>query len=450
MAVSLTLPKIVDGLIIDRGLDGSPILLHPEKALWAAANEFTLQILPMLDGEKSFDQLVLQLSDLYNEIPPARLSEDLKAFLVDLYNSGLLESAPLPAAPPKPLPPPSITIYLTEKCNLRCKHCAIVDGVMPSPKLTTEKIKEIISDHTAVFENPTVSFLGGEPLLQPNCLELLEFASERTRRVVIGTNGLLIDDVVAKRLVEIGVEVQVSLDGISAETHNFIRGKGTFEKTWRAIERLLEAGINERLTIAAVLTRCSGGEIEEFIRRCDDAKIKHLRVLPLNQTGAALKHWDAIALPDEEMRRLTRFLIFDAPSRSGAYTNVAASFPGFVPDQEESSAHWCPMGRTAIVDSQGQVYTCPALATPEVTLGNVMEKPAPDLLHSNRALEIRERMMARRDEVEDCRKCAWRNFCRGGCTAYMQHQSGSSLANDGHCEFRRDLYRQYVQRSRHR
>ncbi|MCC5875045.1 MAG: hypothetical protein JJU11_02385, partial [Candidatus Sumerlaeia bacterium] len=50
----------------------------------------------------------------------------------------------------------------------------------------------------------------------------------------------------------------------------------------------------------------------------------------------------------------------------------------------------------------------------------------------------------RRERVAECRQCSWRNFCQGGCLAFMGHLSGSFDKNDEFCELRRNMYRRHA------
>lgn len=439
-------PRTVPGLIVDRApiLGEHTILLHPTRPAWALANETGVLLAEMADGSRTVAEMAGELGGRYG-IAPGELESDIDAFLRSLARAGLLEGQPLPTpATPRPQRPPSMTIYITEECNLRCRHCAIVEGRMPKTLMGRAEIQRLIDEHAAAHDNPTIAFLGGEPLLHPDCLPLLEYATRRTRVVNISTNGLLVTAEVAEALAALPVNVQVSVDGADPAVHDFIRGKGSFAKTLAAVELLAAKGDPARLTIASVLTRSLLGQVQDLVARCDRFRIGKLRFLPLNKTKAAATNWELIEPDYQELYRTIRWLIFDAPARPGAVTEVLGSFPGFVPDPSPD-AHWCPLGRTAIVNSQGKVYTCPSLTTPEVTLGSVFDESLEAML-GGKGTEARSMMLQRRNIVDDCRSCSWRNYCQGGCGAYMQHQSGSFYKNDEHCEFRRNLYREYVLR----
>ena len=395
-------PKVHPGLIVDRDAAPDFFLLHPDQARWSLANR--------------------------------------------LRESNLLENAPV-APPPRPKKqrPPDITIYLTEQCNLRCKHCAVVEGKMPSDKLTTEDIKDLIAQHASRYEDPTISFTGGETFLRQDCMEILEFAAQHSKFVNVNTNGLLIDREMARRLAQLSVWVQVSLDGADPEVHDFIRGKGTFARAWQTVEWLCEFGGAQKVLIATTLTRCVLPQVIELIERADALSIRNLRFLTLNKLKAAVTNWDRIAPDGAEMLNTYRYLLLEfAQTDRRGKTEISASFPGFVPDADPRGGPWCPLGQTVIVDSQGDTYNCPTLRGPDFRTGNIRESSLRDIEEGGRNREMREQMLSRRFVIDECRDCAWRNFCQAGCQAFTFLRTNSLYVNDEFCDFRRELYRAHV------
>ncbi len=426
------------------------ILLHPVEARWALTNQTGLAMAQALDGTRSLLECARRIAAQFDGVDVQVVLADIRSFLARLYECNLLENAPLAEAPATPdvKRPPSLTIYVTEQCNLRCKHCSIVEGKMPETLLTADDIRRMIDEHTAAFDNPTVAFLGGEPLMRPDCIDLLAYACARTTTVNMSTNGLYVDEDIARRLAALPVNMQVSLDGADPEVHDYIRGKGTYAKAWAAIERLAAAGDPRRLTIATTLTRAVFPQVRGLIERCDRLAIGKIRFLPLDRSKAAITHWEQIAPDPADFQQTIRYLIFDAPHRPGAVTEVMGSFPGFVPKARPKGDHWCPLGQTLIVNSQGQTYNCPlGTSGTEPPIGNIFDSSLGNMLAGENNRAAREKMLERRFAVEECRSCAWRNFCQGGCSAFISHRSGSFYLNDEACEFRRTLYREHVLKS---
>jgi MoaA/NifB/PqqE/SkfB family radical SAM enzyme len=151
---------------------------------------------------------------------------------------------------PHPSPIPSLRyleFQITDRCNLRCRHCYIGDGLHQD--LPLEKIYKVLKEFEEI-QGLRLLLSGGEPLLHPHFWKINEILRECPFRSVLLSNGTLITEEVAKKLRV--HEVQVSLDGMK-EGHESIRGEGMFEKALQAIDHLQEANI--RVSIATMIHR---------------------------------------------------------------------------------------------------------------------------------------------------------------------------------------------------
>jgi heme b synthase len=129
----------------------------------------------------------------------------------------------------------------TAGCNLRCIHCRridVADRLVPED-LTTAESKQLI-DQIVAFSNPILILSGGEPLIRPDIFEIAKHAVARGLRVALATNGTLIDEPTARRIVDAGIRrVAVSLDGATAETHDLFRAlPGSFAQALAGIHQL--------------------------------------------------------------------------------------------------------------------------------------------------------------------------------------------------------------------
>lgn len=372
------------------------------------------------------------------------LLEDIQFVAAELGRTGLLPNSPPPVIPQKSANPESLTIYVTGQCNLRCKHCAIVEGIMPKDRLTADSILKIISEYTRQVPAGSVAFLGGEPFMHPEILTLLSHANACAPKVTVSTNGTFVTESVARQVAQLhNVAIQVSLDGADEAVHNALRGRNSYAATWKAIE-LFASVMPDRLTIATTLTKASLNQIQQLIAQCDERKIHSLRFINLNKLKSAEAHWDEIAPEPETLKQTLRYLIFQAPKRQNAFTTVAASIPGFVPNRNETQDHWCPLGSMMVINAQGEAYNCPILENPETAVRNVVDEPISDYTSIAQNPAARDWMKSRQNEVAECRSCSWRSYCGGGCTAFMALRSGDMRKNDEFCAFRRNLYREYV------
>ena len=160
--------------------------------------------------------------------------------------------------------------HFLEGCNLRCRHCyqeSYEDSMLEDGDLLAiaDSLDTAMQRWNRVGR---VSLTGGEPFMVPRQLSLLMArfeASPYFESIGILTNGTLVDsDIVesVRRHKKVR-EVQVSLDGATANTHDAIRGKGSFSRAIEGVERLRAGGI--RVAIMFTLTRRNQHEALEII-----------------------------------------------------------------------------------------------------------------------------------------------------------------------------------------
>src|SRR3954465_4756686 len=136
--------------------------------------------------------------------------------LVDLFERGL--DAPI-----------CLTWELTYACNLSCVHCLSSSGRRDPRELPTAEAGGVI-DTLGRMQVFYVNIGGGEPTVRPDFWELVEYATEHHVGVKFSTNGVKITPEVARRLAGSDyVDVQISLDGATAEVNDHVRGPGSYD-----------------------------------------------------------------------------------------------------------------------------------------------------------------------------------------------------------------------------
>jgi Fe-coproporphyrin III synthase len=139
---------------------------------------------------------------------------------------------------------PVVVWNVTRRCNLRCVHCySHSEDKNYQGELSFDEGKTLIED-LSEFGSPVILFSGGEPLIRPDILELIQYAVKLGRRAVVSTNGTLITERMAAKLQEIGLSyVGISLDGLE-KVHDAFRGfSGTFARVMAAIKNCQDVGL---------------------------------------------------------------------------------------------------------------------------------------------------------------------------------------------------------------
>lgn len=154
---------------------------------------------------------------------------------------------------------------ITNTCNYHCSYCIFSsEAIKYENELTTVEVKRAIKelkDNNFTY----IKFTGGEPFTRKDMTEILKYGAELGFDMDISTNASLITENIARELKDINFPmVHVSLDGADKNSHEFVRGKDTFERTLRGIKYLKENDIYTR--IGTVIYKKNEDKLEDIVK----------------------------------------------------------------------------------------------------------------------------------------------------------------------------------------
>ncbi|RMI33577.1 radical SAM protein [Nocardia stercoris] len=142
----------------------------------------------------------------------------------------------------------NVYLYITEACQLRCEHCYMGERLERALKMPIGKIADTLTTWRKLGGSK-LTILGGEPTLHPHYCEVIRLARQLGYEHVITTTNS--QKPALRRFRQLSPEdfayVQVSLDGGSAETHDAVRGAGTFDAAMETTKELCERGFDTRI-----------------------------------------------------------------------------------------------------------------------------------------------------------------------------------------------------------
>src|SRR5271167_3010370 len=159
--------------------------------------------------------------------------------------------------------PICLTWELTYACNLACVHCLSSSGRRDPRELTAAECRAVI-DELEAMKVFYVNIGGGEPTVRPDFWDLVDYATAHHVGVKFSTNGVKIDPAAARRLAASDyVDVQISLDGATADVNDAVRGPGSYATARRAMDHLRAAGF-AGFKLSVVMTRHNIGQLDEL------------------------------------------------------------------------------------------------------------------------------------------------------------------------------------------
>lgn len=337
----------------------------------------------------------------------------------------------------------SITINVTQICNLHCTYCAAGgDGSFGDPvqKISIEKTLPQIQffiNKLPEHSEFRMTFLGGEPLLYPEGIELIvnyakELAQQKKIQLqfVVVTNGTLLNDKNIALLKKMKANITISIDG-DASINDQIRptkgGQGSTEKVVQGLKNLLQhkaelgkiglsgvfGSLNHDLLTAYQFYR-------QFAVDWFDFTYDHTEVRKeiSDSYAKGLAEVAALAFQTGGEKELRKIKLFDT------YFQIL--------DSKVGTENFCGAGKTyLILDARNNIYTCPwVVGQKDEIVGNGQT------LFSNKL----EPYQAPLVETNGCQSCWARFICGGGCMFIHQNKTGDKhQVDENFCERTRDL-----------
>lgn len=178
-----------------------------------------------------------------------------------------------------------IFISLSHKCTYKCQMCGVVN-ILKGYELSKEAACAALEQISRWKRECFVVFTGGEVFLRKDFFEIVDYAIRRKINAEAVSNGSLIDEETAGRVIRSGLKnIAVSLDGATADTHDLVRQKGSFEQALKALRFLVkakrEAGYGPQISVWTTIMKENVSELSAVISLVRDIGVECLVYHPV-------------------------------------------------------------------------------------------------------------------------------------------------------------------------
>lgn len=255
----------------------------------------------------------------------------------------------------------TVMIGLTYKCQCRCAHCGTSPYRSGEKKELTEAEVLALIGQAAGLGAGGVYLFGGEPLLAPGLLNLVRAARALGLLVTLDTNGLLLDEKMAKELKAAGLDrIGISVDSADEAEHDRLRGcPGAFRSAVSAMGFCRDAGMDVSLSTYATRESLRDGGLDRTIKLARGLGVR-TRVLSSLRAGKWLERAD-IPFAPEDITLLRARLAGDVYWESLSLTSPSGKF-----------TCGCSARTHFYVSPYGEVQPCCYIP---LTFGNVLTEP---------------------------------------------------------------------------
>ena len=334
----------------------------------------------------------------------------------------------------------TLYFYLTEGCNMACRHCWMGPRFDATgnhyPTLPIELFETAIREAKPLGLSG-VKLTGGEPLLHPHLTRLLEIVRREELKLTIETNGLLCTPEIAAEIAKSPNRfISVSIDGTDAATHEWVRClPGAFEAARQAVRNLVDVGTRPQVIFTVM--RSNAAQVDAMVRMAEElgaASLKFNVVQPtargekLHENQETLNIADLIALGrhvEQELAPKAKLkIIFHYPPAFKSLHSIASG----------DGCGACGIFGILGVIASGHYALCGiGEQVPDLIFGVVGKDRLEEVWRENAILKaLREGLPARLEGV--CGRCLMKRRCLGSCIAQNYYSKASLWAPYWFCE----------------
>jgi radical SAM protein with 4Fe4S-binding SPASM domain len=368
--------------------------------------------------------------DVYKEKKQFTLAyflDHISALLEQIVVSGILSKNIIPKKPEEIIPP--LTLCVTKRCNLLCRHCYNSSGLAEDNQLSerielsTEEILSIIHNYSGIVKEGNITITGGEPLMRSDIEIIIMNAKQFGHHIALFTNGTLLNNDICSKLLKYLDSIQISLDGTNKDVHDSIRGIGSFEKTWSAINFISTTQTN--LDVAITINPQNALDFKNnavaFSKMVSDINC-NIRVAVAKPEGRALENYG----PFDRV-------IFE-PIAIELVKTLSKYNKKHTPYSNPQKRYSCGFGPGIHIDWDGSIFPCKEL--PELKVGNIKSQCIKDL----QAEILKVYMKTNVEMIPECSNCDLKYICTGGCRIENRKKNGSYIVPNCTAESRQRVY----------
>jgi len=416
---------------------GTCVFVQPDRVNWIKTSSTGKWIFEELRRRpRPVEDLVADTAGHYG-LPAEVVDEPVRRLVDEFCLNGLaVAGSARPVTGPAVIDLDALTLQevwfnITAACNLHCAFC-YVPGTGPQATHVPLELADRLIDEAAAMGVHQIVLAGGEPTLHPHLLDMARQARRRgIPRLKLITNGTKDSPDYWEPLLPLFNDIQVSVDGTDAETHNRLRGPHSFERLTRFFRLLSQSGPRElQRGLSFTPLPENMDQLPQLLRLALtlDATYIHLnRPKASGRTAAgdgegAAEPWLSLDFLRASLRRYDELLTnifkdreFNAGFGGRPEPNLDTSFdPGSELFTRVRKSRCAAGVLTLCVDQAGLCYPCAALCHPGHACGDINRQPLAEIYRQLRR-RVEEAFHVDRDPT--CSACDLRYFCGGGCRA---------------------------------
>lgn len=334
----------------------------------------------------------------------------------------------------------SITLNLTNNCNLDCVYC--FEHSKSKDYMTPETGITIIDNAYRELDGDSefmVNFFGGEPFLNWNTMKaIIDHCNEKKYKILYGvtTNLTILTDEMIRYIDNNNIHLLVSADGLPF-IHNRNRCN-SWTKVANNINRLIQEGLGIFIEIRMTIMPKDVDMAILGVRRFVEMGLDNICPCPVTDV-----EWDKHNIEDlhnfyyDLLRYYCTLLNDDTSNRNFCIKNTDEILVN-VMEPEVHTPYMCPIGKNTwcAFDTNGDIYPCHQLPTQKDKLSQKIGNIYTGVDDS----KITDGKNIAKYSKPECKTCIGMSVCASGCPEENLRQTGDmNIPSDGYCAVQKEL-----------
>jgi len=248
----------------------------------------------------------------------------------------------------------NVFFHILTHCNLKCKHCYINKKQHGENTLPLETIEAWLKVFASKTKNANVIFLGGEPTLHPDLsLAIKKAKALGYNSITVDTNGYLFHDILSKVEPDVVDYFRFSLDGVTRETNDIIRGKGSYDNCIAGIKKAILRGFTTSLIYT--VSQMNLHELDRIAPLLKDLKVDRFFIQVIGIRGKSAGN----SRKKLQVSRKDWLKIIPDAAQKIARLGITVTYPKVFLSPDEPFECAARVAENYFIFPNGRVYQCP-------------------------------------------------------------------------------------------
>lgn len=288
--------------------------------------------------------------------------------------------------------PFSISIEPTTACNLRCPECpsGLRAFSRPTGNLRSDFFRKTIDDlHRDL--SFLIFYFQGEPYINPDFLDMVQYASQRGIYTITSTNGHFLNEENARKTIESGLDrLIISVDGSTQEVYEQYRKSGKLEVVLQGARNVVKwkkklKSKTPHLIFQFLVVRPNEHQIPEIYQLAEEIGIDEVRL----KTAQIYDYAQGNPLIPNQDR----------------YSRYRRQADGSYRIKNQLLNHCWKLWHACVITWDGVVVPCCFDKDAQYRMGNLQEQSLREVWQQQPYREFRQQLMKGRDKIDICTNC---------------------------------------------